>query len=218
MIQFYQDLQDYGRGFLTAAITVLAITLLTILLSWVFGLLAALAKRSEIVFFRKIAEFYIWFIRGTPALIQVFIIYFGVPEFGLSFSPFVAGVIALAMNSGAYVAEILRSGLNAIPKSQIETSYALGMSRSDVMRRIILPQVFRIVLPSLTNEAIAALKNTSLLSTITVMDVTLYAQTIISSTFRPFEFYIAASVIYLLMTSLLTQFSSWIERRQEKYQ
>lgn len=87
MIQFYQDLQDYGRGFLTAAITVLAITLLTIILSWVFGLLAALAKRSEIVFFRKIAEFYIWFIRGTPALIQVFIIYFGVPEFGLSFSP-----------------------------------------------------------------------------------------------------------------------------------
>lgn len=99
----------------------------------------------------------------------------------------------------------------------METSYALGMSRKDVMRRIILPQVFRIVLPSLTNEAIAALKNTSLLSTITVMDVTLYAQTIISSTFRPFEFYIAASIVYLVMTSILTQLSGWFERRQERY-
>lgn len=216
-MQMYQDLHDYGSGFITAAMTVLAITFLTIILSWVFGLIAALAKQSHIVPIKKVAEFYIWFIRGTPALIQVFIIYFGVPQFGLSFSPFVAGVIALALNSGAYVAEILRSGLNAIPKSQMETSYALGMSRKDVMRRIILPQVFRIVLPSLTNEAIAALKNTSLLSTITVMDVTLYAQTIISSTFRPFEFYIAASIVYLVMTSILTQLSGWFERRQERY-
>ncbi|MDE1185370.1 MAG: amino acid ABC transporter permease [Pantoea sp.] len=217
MMLLYQDLQDYGSGFLTAAIIVLGITVLTIVLSWVFGLLAALAKRSHIVALRKIAEFYIWFIRGTPALIQVFIIYFGLPQFGLSFSPFFAGVIALALNGGAYVAEIIRTGLNAIPKSQIETSYALGMSKSDVMRRIILPQVFRIILPSLTNEAISALKNTSLLSTITVMDVTLYAQTIISSTFRPFEFYIAASVIYLVMTTLLTRLTGWLERRQERY-
>lgn len=217
MMQLYQDLQDYGSGFLTAAVIVLGITVLTILLSWVFGLLAALAKRSQVTALRKIAEFYIWFIRGTPALIQVFIIYFGLPQFGLSFSPFFAGVFALALNGGAYVAEIIRTGLNAIPKSQTETSYALGMSKNDVMRRIILPQVFRIILPSLTNEAISALKNTSLLSTITVMDVTLYAQTIISSTFRPFEFYIAASVIYLVMTTMLTRLAGWLERRQERY-
>lgn len=217
MMQLYQDLQDYGSGFLTSAVIVLGITVLTIILSWIFGLIAALAKRSQIKVLRKIAEFYIWFIRGTPALIQVFIIYFGLPQFGLSFSPFFAGVIALALNGGAYVAEIIRTGLNAIPKSQTETSYALGMSKNDVMRRIILPQVFRIILPSLTNEAISALKNTSLLSTITVMDVTLYAQTIISSTFRPFEFYIAASVIYLVMTTMLTKLTGWLERRQERY-
>ncbi|WP_294912590.1 amino acid ABC transporter permease [Tatumella sp. UBA2305] len=217
MMQLYQDLQDYGSGFLTSAVIVLGITVLTILLSWVFGLLAALAKRSQVTLLRKIAEFYIWFMRGTPALIQVFIIYFGLPQFGLSFSPFFAGVFALALNGGGYVAEIIRTGLNAIPKSQTETSYALGMSKNDVMRRIILPQVFRIILPSLTNEAISALKNTSLLSTITVMDVTLYAQTIISSTFRPFEFYIAASVIYLVMTTMLTKLAGWLERRQERY-
>ncbi|WP_243465990.1 ABC transporter permease subunit [Sodalis glossinidius] len=114
------------------------------------------------------------------------------------------------------MAEIMCAGLQAIPRSQMESAYVLGMSKGEVMRRIILPQVFRIVLPSLTNEAISTLKNTSLLSTITVIDITLYAQTSISATFRPFQFYIAAALIYLLLTSLLTEFSSWIERRQHR--
>lgn len=217
MNQILQDVQVYGMGFLDASLTVLCITILTIFLSWIFGLLAALGKLSSVKFFRAIARFYIWFIRGTPALIQVFIVYFGVPQFGIHFSPFFAGVIALALNSGAYVAEIIRSGLNAIPRSQMESAFALGMSQRVVMIRIILPQVFRIILPPLTNEAISALKNTSLLSTITVIDITLYAQTIISATFRPFEFYIAASLIYLLLTTILTELAARIERSHEKY-
>lgn len=217
MNQILQDVQVYGMGFLDAAFTVMCITVLTIVLSWIFGLLAALGKQSSVKFLRAISRFYIWFIRGTPALIQVFIVYFGIPQFGIHFSPFFAGVIALAMNSGAYIAEIIRSGLNAIPRSQMESAFALGMSRAEVMRRIILPQVFRIILPPLTNEAISALKNTSLLSTITVIDITLYAQTIISATFRPFEFYIAASVIYLLLTSILTELANRLERSHQKY-
>jgi len=217
MNQILQDVQVYGMGFLDASLTVLCITILTIFLSWIFGLLAALGKLSSVKFFRAISRFYIWFIRGTPALIQVFIVYFGIPQFGIHFSPFFAGVIALALNSGAYVAEIIRSGLNAIPRSQMESAFALGMSQRAVMRRIILPQVFRIILPPLTNEAISALKNTSLLSTITVIDITLYAQTIISATFRPFEFYIAASLIYLLLTTILTELAARIERSHEKY-
>ncbi|KAB8306215.1 amino acid ABC transporter permease [Erwinia endophytica] len=217
MNQILQDVQVYGMGFLDASLTVLCITILTIFLSWIFGLLAALGKLSSVKFFRAIARFYIWFIRGTPALIQVFIVYFGVPQFGIHFSPFFAGVVALALNSGAYVAEIIRSGLNAIPRSQMESAFALGMSQRVVMIRIILPQVFRIILPPLTNEAISALKNTSLLSTITVIDITLYAQTIISATFRPFEFYIAASLIYLLLTTVLTELAARIERSHEKY-
>ncbi|MGE9553557.1 amino acid ABC transporter permease [Erwinia amylovora] len=217
MNQILQDIQVYGMGFLEAAFTVLCITVLTIVLSWIFGLLAALGKQSSVKFLRAVSRFYIWFIRGTPALIQVFIVYFGIPQFGIHFSPFFAGVIALALNSGAYVAEIIRSGLNAIPRSQMESASALGMSRAEVMRRIILPQVFRIILPPLTNEAISALKNTSLLSTITVIDITLYAQTIISATFRPFEFYIAASVIYLLLTTILTELAARLERSHQKY-
>ncbi|MHC8286981.1 amino acid ABC transporter permease [Pseudomonas sp. XS1P51] len=216
MSQLYSDIVLYGPGFLEASWVVLLITVATIVLSWVFGLVAVLGKRSNFVVLRAIASFYVWFIRGTPALIQVFIIYFGLPQVGINPSPFMAGVIALGLNSGAYVAEIIRSGLLAIPQGQFESSQALGMSHPETMVRIVLPQVFRIILPPLTNEAIAALKNTSLLSTITVVDLTLYAQTIISTTFRPFQFFIATAVIYLVLTTLLTQFSSWMERRQTR--
>lgn len=216
MSQLYNDIILYGPGFLDAAWLVLLITVCTIVLSWVFGLLAVLARRSDFLPLRAIGSFYVWFIRGTPALIQVFIIYFGLPQIGLNPSPFMAGVIALGLNSGAYVAEIIRSGLLAIPKGQFESSQALGMSHPETMGRIVLPQVFRIILPPLTNEAIAALKNTSLLSTITVVDLTLYAQTIISATFRPFQFFIATAVIYLVLTTVLTQLASWMERRQQR--
>lgn len=213
---FMEELQLYGPGFLEAAWAVFGLTILTIIVSWACGLLAALAQRSKWKSVRAIAGFYIWFIRGTPTLIQVFIIYFGLPQIGIRLSPFTAGVIALGINSGAYVAEIVRGGLTAIPRGQSESALALGFSPSETMRTIILPQVFRIILPSVTNEAISTLKNTSLLSTITVVELTLYAQTLIAATFRPFEFYIAVAVIYLALTTILTFVASWLERRYAK--
>ncbi|SES44876.1 amino acid ABC transporter permease [Rhizobium sp. NFR03] len=207
-----EEFQLYGPGFLQAAWTVFALTILTIVVSWACGLLAALAQRSRLKSVRAVAGFYIWFIRGTPTLIQIFIIYFGLPQFGIRLSPFTAGVLALGINSGAYIAEIVRGGLTAIPSGQSESALALGFSRSETMRTIILPQVFRIILPAVTNEAISTLKNTSLLSTITVVELTLYAQTLIAATFRPFEFYIAVAVIYLVLTTVLTLLASWLER------
>lgn len=210
---FLEEVRLYGPGFVDASITVFAITILTIIVSWICGIAAALAQRSKFKAVRAIAAFYIWFIRGTPTLIQIFIIYFGFPQIGIHLSPFVAGVLALGINSGAYVTEIVRGGLTAIPRGQSESALALGFSPNDTMRTIILPQVFRIILPAVTNEAISTLKNTSLLSTITVVELTLYAQTLIAATFKPFEFYIAIAVIYLVLTTVLTFFASWLERR-----
>lgn len=207
------DIALYGPGFLRAAWLVLWLTALTILVSWGCGLAAVLAQRSDYHALRYGAGFYVWFIRGTPALIQIFIIYFGLPQLGIRLSPFTAGVIALGVNSGAYIAEIIRSGLSAIHRGQTESALAIGFSHAQTMRTIILPQVFRIILPSVTNEAISTLKNTSLLSAITVVELTLYAQTLISATFRPFDFYIAVAIIYLVLTTLLTQLAGWLERR-----
>lgn len=203
----------YVPGFLHASWLVFSITILVIVVSWICGLAAALGKTANFAPVRWLATFYVWFIRGTPTLIQVFIVYFGFPQLGWKLSPFVAGVLALGVNSGAYVAEIIRAGLTAIPKGQMESAMALGISRRKTMTTIILPQVFRIILPPLTNEAITCLKNTSLLSTITVMELTLYSQVLIATTFRPFQFYIATAVIYLIMTTVLSQLSAYLERR-----
>ncbi|MFB2551466.1 amino acid ABC transporter permease [Ensifer soli] len=213
MERLIEETGIYGPGFLHAAWTVLWLTFATILVSWIAGLAAALGHASANRTLRAMAGFYIWFVRGTPTLIQIFIIYFGLPQVGIRLSPFAAGVLALGINSGAYVAEIIRSGLSAIPRGQTESALALGFSPADTMRGIILPQVFRIILPSLTNEAIATLKNTSLLSTITVVELTLYAQTLIAATFRPFDFYIAVALIYLVLTTILTQLAAFLERR-----
>jgi polar amino acid transport system permease protein len=200
-------------SFLEASWVVMEVTVLVILLSWLCGLLAAFGKTARNPAVRWTASFYIWFIRGTPTLIQIFIVYFGLPQVGMRLSPFAAGVIALGVNSGAYVAEIVRAGLLAMPKGQLESALALGMSWWQAMARIIMPQVVRMIVPPITNEAVTTLKNTSLLSTITVVELTLQAQIVIAATYRPFDFYIIAAMLYLAMTTILTQLSTWAERR-----
>jgi polar amino acid transport system permease protein len=213
VIEGWLLIERYLPAFLDATQTVVIVTVLVILLSWACGLAGALGKASSLRLLRWPAEFYIWFIRGTPTLIQIFIVYFGLPQLGLRLSPFVAGVLALGVNSGAYVAEIIRGGLLSIPKGQAESAQALGMGYRHTMTRIIMPQVVRVTLPPITNEAVTTLKNTSLLSTITVVEITMQAQLAISATFRPFDFYIAAAFLYLVMTTILMQLAAVVEWR-----
>jgi polar amino acid transport system permease protein len=198
---------------LDAALLVLQVTVCVVLLSWLVGLILALCRTSGTPILMLPAKFYIWFIRGTPALVQIFIVYFGLPQFGIRMSPFVAGTIALGLNSGSYVAEIIRGGLLSIPPGQRESALALGMSRWSALRRIILPQVVRVIIPPISNEVASSLKNTSLLSTITLMELTLQSEVIIASTFRPFEFYILAAGIYLIMTTTCLYGLQRMERR-----
>jgi polar amino acid transport system permease protein len=183
---------------LDAALLVLQVTVCVVLLSWLVGLILALCRTS-----------------GTPILMlpAKFYIYFGLPQFGIRMSPFVAGTIALGLNSGSYVAEIIRGGLLSIPPGQRESALALGMSRWSALRRIILPQVVRVIIPPISNEVASSLKNTSLLSTITLMELTLQSEVIIASTFRPFEFYILAAGIYLIMTTTCLYGLQRMERR-----
>lgn len=212
-IETLHYLYDYLPGFMQSAWLAFQIALVTIVLSWVVGLLLALAQRSRFRVIRVLTAVYIWVIRGTPSLIQIFIVYFGLPQLGVKLDPFSAGILALAFGSGAYVAEVIRSGLSAIPKGQFDGAKALGLDQFRLYRLVILPQVIRIVVPSLTNEAINTLKNTSLLSTITVVELTMHTQTMIAATFRPFEFYMLAAVLYLLMTSVLSLFAHWYETK-----
>ena len=212
---WWELIEAYLPLFWPATIIVLEVTILSIILSWVFGLLCALGKASTLKILRYPAEFYLWFVRGTPLLTQIFLIYFGLPQIGIDLDPFGAGVVALGVNGGAYVAEIIRGGLLSIPKGQSESATALGMTYFQLMRGIVLPQVIRVIIPPITNDAATTLKNTSLLSTITIMELMLQTQVIVSSTFRPFEFYILVSIIYLLLTSIFMVALRWVEQRHE---
>ena len=210
---WWNQIEAYLPLFAPATWIVIQVSVLSILLSWICGLACALAKTSGFRLLQFPAEFYLWFVRGTPILTQIFLIYFGLPQLGIRLDPFTAGVVALGVNGGAYVAEIIRGGLLGIPKGQRESSFALGMSYWQSMRRIVLPQVVRIIIPPITNDAASTIKNTSLLSTITIMELMLQTQIIVSSTFRPFEFYILVSLIYLAMTTVLMVAMRWAERR-----
>jgi polar amino acid transport system permease protein len=201
IMQWWGVISGYLPLMLKASLLVVESTVCIVLISWGVGLLLALCRTSSTPYLWRPAEFYIWFIRGTPALIQIFIVYFGLPQFGLRFSPFVAGAIALGLNSAAYVAETIRAGFLGIPKGQRESALALGMSHTTALRRIILPQVVRIIIPPISNEVASALKNTSLLSTITLMELTLQTEVIVATTFRPFQFYILAAILYLILTT-----------------
>ncbi len=211
--EWYAVVIPYVPLLMKAAVMVLKVTVCVVILSWVAGLILALCRTSGTAFLVWPARAYVWFIRGTPALVQIFIVYFGLPQFGIRMSPFAAGTIALGLNSGSYVAEIIRGGLLSIPSGQRESALALGMSRWTAMRRIILPQVVRVIIPPISNEVASSLKNTSLLSTITLMELTLQTEIIIASTFRPFEFYIFAAGVYLIMTTTCLYGLQRMERR-----
>lgn len=176
------------------------------------GLVAALLKISHTPL-RFIAHSYIWLIRGTPLLVQLFLIYFGLPQLGIKLSAFASSVLGLGINSGAYLAEVFRGGIEAIPVGQTEASLSLGMGKFLAMRRIILPQALRIALPSLGNQFIISLKDSSLCSVITMSELLQTSQRFASVTFASMEFYTAAAVFYLLMTTVIAAILRHLEWR-----
>lgn len=198
------------------AVLTLQISLLSLVLGLIFGLTAALCKLSDNILLRWPAAFYVWLIRSTPLLVQLFIIYFGFPEMGIDLGPYMSGVLGLALNVGAYNAETIRGGIISVPAGQSEAARSLGMSSALCMKRIILPQALRIIIPPLGNNFIILIKDTSLVSTITLVELTLTAQRLIGSTYKPFEMYIMAAVLYAILTSAAALLLSRLEKYTRK--
>jgi polar amino acid transport system permease protein len=155
--------------------------------------------------------------RGTPLFIQVLMVYYVLPAVGLDIPRFFAGVIALSLNSGAYVTEILRGGLSAIPRGQLDAARSVGMPRSLIWRRILLPQTFVLVLPPLTVEFTSLLKASALLSVIAVVELTRTAQQIVAATFRPVELWLVTGALYFVMCFTLGGAARWLEQRAAVY-
>lgn len=192
----------------------LEITALSVGLGLVLGLFLGLGQLSSLAIFRIPAKIYVDVIRGTPLLIQIFIIYFALPNIlGTRIDPFVAAVTACSMNSGAYIAEIFRGGIQSISQGQMRAGLSLGMTYGQTMRYIILPQAFKRIIPPLGNEFIAMLKDSSLVSVIGFEELTRSGQLVIAETYATIEIWTCVALIYLILTLSISQLVRLLERR-----
>lgn len=199
---------------LTGAAVTIEITAIAVALGFILGLITSVCRLSNIKILRIIAVCYVNIIRGTPMLVQIFLIYFALPMLiGERINPFVAAVAACSINSGAYVSEIFRAGIQAVDKGQMEAGRSLGLTWMQTMRYIILPQAFKNVIPPLGNEFISMTKETSLVSVIGFEELTRRGQLIIAKTYGSFEIWMTVAAIYLIMTLSIAQFVSFLERR-----
>jgi His/Glu/Gln/Arg/opine family amino acid ABC transporter permease subunit len=198
---------------LRGAVYTIQVSVLAIVFGLVLGWLLGLAAVSGVAVLRAVTSAYVQFIRGTPLLVQIFLIYFGLPALGLNIPAFWSGVIALGLNSGGFQAEIVRAGIESIDRGQTEAARSIGMSRFQTLGFILVPQTVRRVIPPLTNELITLTKSSSLLSAIAALELTHAGQLIIARTFAPFEIYAAVAVIYLVMIGVLSRASALLEKR-----
>ncbi|WP_432698425.1 ABC transporter permease [Marinobacterium sp. YM272] len=207
------------------------VTLELVFLSGLLGLILAvplaLMRASDNRWLRMLPFGYIFFFRGTPLLVQIFLIYYGASQFDaikesvlwpVLREPYWCAIIAFTLNTAAYTAELIRGAIQAIPKGELEAADAFGMSRPMKIRRIVLPRAFGIVLPAYGNELILMLKSSSLASTITLLDITGAARTIIARTYTPLEIFFAAGMLYLLITAIMIGCFRLIERRLNRHQ
>jgi His/Glu/Gln/Arg/opine family amino acid ABC transporter permease subunit len=216
-------LEVYLKGLSVAysglAVT-LQITIFAVIIGVVLGLIVALGKMSRFKLIKIIFSVYVELLRGTPLVVQALILYAGVPMllqgYGINFrweNPIVTSILACGINSSAYVAEIIRSGLQAVDKGQLEAARSLGMTHAKAMRYVIIPQAFRIILPALANEFISLLKETAVLSIISMVEVTRKSMLWAAATFNAWPAYLGTAIVYLSITIPLSRLVAYMERR-----
>jgi His/Glu/Gln/Arg/opine family amino acid ABC transporter permease subunit len=214
MGSFDWDAIWYGVPYmLKGTVVTLEVSACAMVLASVIGLVMGLISVSSLRVLKAIIRAYVYFVRGTPALVQIFLVYFALPRIGFELSSFWSGVVALAFNSAGFIAEIMRAGLQSIDAGQTEAALSIGMTERQSIQFILLPQSLRRVTPPLTNELITLVKSSSLLSVISITELTRTAQLIIAEKFVPFELYAALAVYYLVIISILSWGSEALEKR-----
>jgi His/Glu/Gln/Arg/opine family amino acid ABC transporter permease subunit len=210
-VTFQRSLPFLTQGF---ALTI-QISVISILIGVVFGLIACLMKLSGLKVLRFLAGVYIWVIRGTPMIVQAFVVYFGLPQVipGFHPTPFTAGVVTLSLNAGAYLAEIFRSGIQAVPRGQAEAARSLGMNASHTTFKVVLPQAVRIAIPSMVNQFIITIKDTSILTVIGLAEIVNKTTQYVAARYDFFQAYICTALYYLAFTSLLMLLAHYLEKK-----
>jgi amine acid ABC transporter, permease protein, 3-TM region, His/Glu/Gln/Arg/opine family len=193
------------------------LTLLSFVLGLTLGLVTAVTRLFAPKPLELVARFYVWIFRGTPLLVQLFVIFYGLPSIGILLDAFPAALIGFTLNVGAYSSEIVRAAISSVPKGQWEAAYSTGMTWRQAMIRTILPQAGRVAVPPLSNTFISLVKDTSLAAAITVPELFQSAQRIVATTYEPLILYIEAAFIYLAMSSVLSALQSRLEVRFTRY-
>jgi len=199
--------------FLDAAWLTIQLSILTTILGLFCGTLGAVARLSRVKTIRLIGASYVSLFRGTPALIQLFLLYFGGPQIGIQLDAFEAGVIGLGVNIGAYMTETIRGAIVAIQKGQTEAARTLGLSRWQAMRYVVLPQAFRLMVRPLGVNINALIKGTALVAAISVVELTYTAQRFIGSTYKPFEMFMLSGALYMIIIYVTSRGINWLDRK-----
>jgi cystine transport system permease protein len=198
-------------------LTTVPLTVISFGLGLIVAFLVALMRLSNIKPLSALAAFYVWVIRGTPLIVQLFIIFYGLPKIGIVYSPFVSAILGLTISQGAYNSEVIRAALLSISKGQWEATKSLGMNKRMTLAYIIVPQAALVAVPSLGNSFISLLKDTSLVATLTVAEVFQIGQQIVAVTYEPLWLYIEVGFIYLLFSTALTYLQAYMEVRLGKH-
>ena len=193
------------------------LTIFSYAIALAVALIVALIQYANVKVLRQICRFYIWVVRGTPLLVQLYIVFFGLPGIGIKLDPFPAAMIVLGFNEGAYMAETIRGALESVSRGQLEAGYCVGLSFPKIMWHIVLPQAFRTAFPALGNSMISMLKETSMAATISVMEMFRQAQVINGRVYESLGLYCEAALIYLLFCTILTRVQRWGEKRLSAY-
>lgn len=210
-------LDSFWKILLPGIKVTIPLTVLAFSFALVIAVIVALIQFAHVKVLTSLARFYIWVVRGTPLLVQLYVVFYGLPGVGIVIDPFPCAVLVFAINEGAYCAETMRGALESVPFGQIEAGYCTGMSFLQIMRRIVLPQAFRTAFPPLSNELIAMVKDTSLAANITVLEMFMATQRIVARTYEPLALYIEVALIYLLFSTVLTQLQRYGEKKLNRY-
>lgn len=214
-----QILMDSFPKILVPGLTVtIPLTAIAFTFAMVIAVTAAMMQYAKLPVLTQLCRFYIWIFRGTPLLVQLFVVFYGLPDLGIRMEPFPAAVLVFSLNEGAYCAETVRAALEAVPEGQMEAGYCAGMSYMQTMRRIILPQAMRTAFPPLSNSLIAMVKDTSLAANITVVEMFRATEQINARVYEPLALYIEVGLVYLLFSTVLTWLQSVGEKRLGAYE
>ncbi len=210
-------IDSFGKILMPGLMITVPLTVISFAIALVIAVAVAMVQVAEVKGFRQLARFYVWIVRGTPLLVQLYIIFYGLPRLGMVLQPFLAAVIVFSVNTGAYDSETMRAAIESVSKGQFEAGYCVGMTYWQIMRRIVLPQAFRTAFPPLFNSLIGLLKDTSLAANITVVEMFMATQRIVARTYEPFALYCEVGLIYLFFSTALTKLQRFGERKLDVY-